>query len=211
MKKIILMIFVSVLLFACTNKVKSETSVENSSNYQESNSGGLNDMTKNTKSNIIVVFFSATGNTKNVATKIANFANADLYEIIPEVKYTEADLNWNDNDSRTSLEQSNGNARPKISSPDLDLSKYKVIYLGYPIWWGMSPKIINTFVEKYDFKGKMIIPFCTSGSSGIEESITNLRYYNSTGQWLDGKRFASNVDDKTIEDFVNESLGKIRN
>ena len=115
----------------------------------------------------LVIVFSATGNTRTVAEKIAAITDADIYEIIAKETYTEADLNWHDKNSRTTIEQNDPSSRPEIGSGEVPLEGYTTIYIGYPIWWGEEPRIMDTFVEKYDFTGITMIPFCTSGSSGI--------------------------------------------
>ena len=122
-------------------------------------------------SKILVAYFSASGVTRKMANKLAVLADADTYEIKPEVLYSKADLNWMDKNSRSSIEMSNKSMRPAIIKEELDLAKYDTILLGFPIWWYVAPTIINTFLESYDFTGKIIIPFCTFGGSDIEEAI----------------------------------------
>ena len=148
----------------------------------------------------LVVYFSATGTTKGVAEQIASFTGADTYEITAAQPYTSDDLNYNDSDSRTTKEQNDKSARPEISSEKLDLAAYDTIYIGYPIWWGEEPRIMDTFVESYDFSGKTMIPFCTSGSSGIGSSGDNLEENAGSGNWLEGERLSSSSD---IEDWIN--------
>lgn len=155
--------------------------------------------------NTLVAYFSATGTTKGVAEKIAEITNADLYEIVPSNLYSDADLNWHDNNSRSTKEMDDKNIRPEIGSSDIDLTKYKTIYLGYPIWWGDAPRIMSTFVEKYNFDGKTIIPFCTSGGSGIGRSGLNLKDLAGSGNWLNGERISGNADINTIENFINSN------
>ncbi len=157
----------------------------------------------NSNSNPVVIYFSATGNTKDIAEKIANKLNSDIIEIVPKVKYTSADLNYN-SDCRANREQNDKNARPEIENT-IDISKYDTIYLGYPIWWGTNPKIILTLLDTYDFSNKTIIPFCTSGSSGIGTSVKELRNYNSKLNIKDGKRFSSNASDKDINNFIKNN------
>ncbi|MBR6948851.1 MAG: hypothetical protein IKH54_01530 [Bacilli bacterium] len=159
-------------------------------------------------SNSVVVYFSATGTTEKKAEKIANQSGSDIIEIIPKEEYTSADLNYN-NDCRANKEQNDEKARPEIKN-NMDLSKYDTIYLGYPIWWGTNPKIILTFLDSYDLTGKTIIPFCTSGSSGIEKSISDLRSYNSKLNIKDGKRFAANASDEDINNFVLENISEVK-
>lgn len=152
-----------------TDDNKSEHVSDNKSGTQPSNN------TEKTGTDVLVVYFSATGTTKGVAEKLADVTGADIYEIMPSESYTEADLNWHDSDSRTTHEQDDKSVRPGIVSDKLSLDGYTTIYVGYPIWWGEEPRIIDTFVESYDFAGKTMIPFCTSGGSGIGSSGNNLR------------------------------------
>ena len=144
----------------------------------------------------LVVYFSATGTTKGVAEQIASVSGADTYEITAAQTYTEADLNWNDTNSRTTLEQNDKSVRPAIGSETLSLDAYSTIFIGYPIWWGEEPRIMDTFVESYDFTGKTMIPFCTSGGSGIGASGSNLAANAKTGTWLEGARLSGSSDIK---------------
>ena len=123
----------------------------------------------------LVAYFSASGVTESVARTLAQTADADLYKIQPEVPYTSADLDWMDKKSRSSLEMNDPASRPAIVTGDLDLSSYDVIFLGFPVWWYVAPTITNTFLEAYYFAGKTVIPFATSGSSGIENSEKKLQ------------------------------------
>lgn len=125
-------------------------------------------------SKTLVAFFSASGVTRQVAQKLAAAAQADLYEIKPAVLYTQADLNWRDKSSRSSVEMKNLAIRPQLADTDAKIEQYDRILLGYPIWWYMAPTIINTFLESYDFSGKSIILFATSGGSGFGKSIEEL-------------------------------------
>ena len=125
-------------------------------------------------SDVLVAYFSATGTTKGVAEKIASVTGGDLYEILAAEPYTSDDLNYNDSSSRSTKEQNDKNVRPEIGSEDISLEGYTTIYLGFPIWWGEEPRILDTFVEKYSFEGITVIPFCTSGGSGIGRSGPNM-------------------------------------
>ena len=125
-------------------------------------------------SKTLVAFFSASGVTRQVAQKLAAAAQADLYEIKPAVLYTQADLNWRDKSSRSSVEMQNLAIRPQLADTDAKIEQYDRILLGYPIWWYMAPTIINTFLESYDFSGKSIILFATSGGSGFGKSVKEL-------------------------------------
>jgi len=142
----------------------------------------------------LVVYFSATGTTKGVAEQIAGIANADIYEITAAQPYSSDDLNWNDSNSRTTIEQNDKTVRPVIGSEQANLDGYDTIFIGYPIWWGEEPRIMDTFVESYDFTGKTMIPFCTSGGSGIGASGDNLKANAGTGNWLEGERLSSSSD-----------------
>lgn len=142
----------------------------------------------------LVVYFSATGTTKGVAEKIASAVKADTYEILAAQPYTTDDLNWHDSNSRTTKEQNDKSVRPKIGSDKLSLDDYAAVFIGYPIWWGEEPRIMDTFVESYDFNGKTVIPFCTSGGSGIGSSGTNLAANAGGGNWLEGERLSSSSD-----------------
>lgn len=158
------------------------------------------------ESKVLVAYFSATNTTKGVAEHIANGLNADIYEIVPEDPYTDADLNYNDNNSRTTIEMNDPDARPAISGSVEDMNQYTIVFIGYPIWWGDASRIISTFVESYDFSGKTIVPFCTSGGSGIGSSVTNLEQLTSSTIWLSGSRLTGSDSQDTVMEWVN-SLG----
>lgn len=154
---------------------------------------------------VLVAYFSATGTTKRVAEKIAELTGADLYEIVPANPYSSADLNWHDNNSRSTKEMDDPNVRPEIGSSDISLDQYNTIYLGYPIWWGDAPRIMATFVEKYNFDGKKVIPFCTSGGSGIGRSGSNLGNLAGSGSFANGERLNSSADTNNIQSFINNN------
>lgn len=124
---------------------------------------------------ILVAYFSATGITERVAGEIAEATGGQFYEIVPEKEYTSADLNWNDDRSRSSVEMNNPQSRPVLGGSPVDVAAYEVIFIGYPIWWDQAPRIINTFIESHDLKGKTVIPFATSGGSGISNSVEVLK------------------------------------
>ncbi len=153
-------------------------------------------------SHILVAYFSATGTTKGVAEKIATAANGTLYEIVPAVPYTAADLNYS-TDCRANTEQNTASARPAIDGRVEDMSEYDVVFLGYPIWWGKAPKIIYTFLESYEFAGKTIVPFCTSGSSPISGSLADIRALANDAAWLAGERFAGNAAQSAIQTWLD--------
>lgn len=154
-------------------------------------------------SKTLVAYFSATGTTKGVAEKIAEATDGTLFEITPAEPYTATDLNYGSASSRTSAEDNDPNARPEIGKTLSDMEGYDVIYLGYPIWFGKAPKIIYTFLETYDFSGKTIVPFCTSGSSGIEGSLSELKALTPAAAWLSGKRFSASASQNDIQEWIN--------
>lgn len=150
----------------------------------------------------LVAYFSASGVTKRVAEKLAQVAGADLFEIEPEQKYTKADLNWMDKKSRSTLEMNDRSSRPAIKSR-INLSEYDNIFVGYPIWWYREPSIIDTFMESYDFSGKTIIPFATSGSSGLEESPQNIQTFAPKAKVTGGKRLSARITEAELKDWVD--------
>ena len=152
----------------------------------------------------VVVYFSCTGNTKDVANKIAAAANCSTYEIVPSKPYTTEDLNYNSKKSRATKEQNDASARPEISADIASWDSYDTVFLGYPIWFGKAPKILYTFVETHDFQGKKVIPFCTSGSSGIGSSAKDLSALSKdSGKWINGTRFSASVKEKDITEWLN--------
>ena len=155
---------------------------------------------------VLVAYFSATGNTEHIAECLQAILDADLYEIVPEVPYTSADLDYTNSSSRSQVEGRDPDARPAISGSVEDMEAYDVIFLGYPIWNGQAPKIISTFLESYDFAGKTIVPFCTSGSSGIGSSARNVEGLTSGATWLGGQRFSGGASQETVEQWV-DTLG----
>lgn len=123
----------------------------------------------------LVAYFSASGVTKAAAEKLAKATGADLFEIKPAVPYTHADLDWKNKLSRSSIEMSDHNSRPEIAEKLDSMADYDTVFIGYPIWWYVAPTIVNTFMESYDFSGKTIVPFATSGGSGIDKSVSELK------------------------------------
>ena len=159
------------------------------------------------KARILAAYFSATGNTGKIAGHIKNVLGdeADVYEIEAETPYTSADLNYN-TDCRANREQNDPSARPAISGSVEDMAQYDIVLLGYPIWWGQAPKIIYTFLESYDFSGKTILPFCTSGSSPIGTSAENLHALcTSSVKWLDGRRFGADASQEMVESWLTDA------
>ena len=154
-------------------------------------------------SKTLVAFFSASGVTRQVAQKLAAAAQADLYEIKPAVPYTQADLNWRDKSSRSSVEMQNLAIRPQLADTDAKIEQYDRILLGYPIWWYMAPTIINTFLESYDFSGKTVIPFATSGGSGMGKTALVLRKVCPAADIKDGK-VLNGLSDEQIARWAKE-------
>ncbi len=139
--------------------------------------------------NILVAVFSASGVTKRVGEEIAREAGADFYEIVPKDIYTSADLDWMNKKSRSSVEMNDPAARPQIAGSVTDMDSYDTVILGFPIWWGVAPRIIDTFLESYDFSGKKIVPFCTSGGSGVGRSDIALhKDVSGDVQWVKGRQ-----------------------
>lgn len=136
---------------------------------------------------ILVAVFSASGVTKHVGEEIARISGGDFFEIIPKEIYTSDDLNWTNKSSRSSVEMNDSSARPEIANTVADMDDYDTVIIGFPIWWGFAPRIIETFLESYDFSGKTIIPFCTSGGSGVGRSDTALhKNVNGDVKWAKG-------------------------
>ena len=224
MKKLtaLILAFIMVFAFAACNgntaNTDSEASKPESSANEQSNTPNNSDSAQtNSNTNpsednstdtvkILVAYFSATNTTEGVAKTIADSVNADLYEIVPEQPYTAADLNYNDDNSRSTIEMNNPNARPAISRSVENMNQYDVVFIGYPIWWGDAPRILSTFVESYDFSGKTIVPFCTSGGSGVGSSAKNLERLTSGATWFDGERLNRNASASSISDWI-DSLG----
>ena len=153
----------------------------------------------------LVTYFSASGVTKKVAEKLAEAAGADLFEIKPEVAYTEADLNWMDKKSRSSIEMNDKSFRPAIAEKCNNMADYDVVYVGFPIWWYVAPTIINTFLESYDFSGKTIVLFATSGGSGFGNTVAELkRSVSDTTVIKEGKVFNSGVSKDQLSSCVND-------
>lgn len=155
-------------------------------------------------SNAAVVYFSATGNTRALAEKIAAAAESELYEIVPSEPYTSEDLNYN-NDSCRANQELESDARPEIEEMDLDIAAYDVILLGYPIWWGQCPPAVRTFLESYDLSGKTILPFCTSGSSGISGSLSKIRELAPDSTVTEGFRGTASTTNTQIEQWLDSN------
>lgn len=187
MKKIlfIAMALAAMTLVACTTK-------------NERNNNQNSDRQMKT----LVAYFSASGVTKGVAERLAGITGADLLEIAPARPYTDADLDWRDSLSRSSVEMKDKNSRPELGQLPLNPADYDVVYVGFPIWWYTAPTIINTFMEAYDLKGKTVIPFATSGGSTIDKACEDLKAAYPDVNWLPG-RLLNNAADSTLKQLAD--------
>ena len=149
--------------------------------------------------NAVVAYFSATGTTAKAAKALANAVGGDLYEIKPAIPYTRADLNWMDKDSRSSVEMKDAHSRPALADTDAPVAGHDVIFLGFPVWWYVAPTILNTFLEAYDFSGKTIVLFATSGGSGLGKSAAGLRPSAPGAKILDGRMLNGRLDEAELK------------
>ncbi len=155
---------------------------------------------------ILVAVFSASGVTKRVGEEIARISGGDFFEIASKEPYTSADLDWTNKRSRSSVEMNDPTARPEIAGKVADMDSYDVVIVGFPIWWGAAPRIIDTFLESYDFSGKKIVPFCTSGGSGVGRSDTVLhKDVSGDVKWAKGKQI-NRANEAVIRRWLNEVL-----
>ncbi|WP_195269538.1 flavodoxin [Eubacterium sp. 1001713B170207_170306_E7] len=157
-------------------------------------------------SKILVAYFSASGVTAKLAEKLAAAAGGDLHEIQPETPYTTADLDWTNKKSRSSIEMNDKTFRPAVANSVADMESYDVVFVGFPIWWYVAPTIINTFLEQYNLEGKTIVPFATSGSSGMGNTNAELKASCKGAELKAGKRFNANAGEKELRDWIG-SLG----
>ena len=151
----------------------------------------------------LVAYFSASGTTARAAKALAEAAGADLYEIRPAQPYTGADLDWMDKKSRSSVEMNDGNARPAIAGKVENMADYDTVFVGYPIWWYTAPRIVNTFLESYDFTGKTVIPFATSGGSGVEKSAGDLKAKYPGINWKKGRLLGGRVTADALRGWID--------
>lgn len=178
MKKILMMMaaVLALTLAACGNKAAKNQSAETEGNT---------DSVKNSK--VLVAYFSASGVTAGVAKQLAEVTGGELHQIQPEQPYTDADLDWRDKQSRSTLEMQDKTSRPAIINKLDSISQYDIIFVGFPIWWGTAPTIVNTFMESYDFSGKTVVLFATSGGSGIEQADKDFSEAYPNVNWKEGK------------------------
>ena len=151
----------------------------------------------------LVTYFSASGVTAKLAKRLAEAVGADLFEIKPETPYTNADLNWQNSQSRSSVEMNDRASRPAIAEKVADMARYDVVFVGFPVWWYREPSIIDTFMEAYDFSGKTVVPFATSGMSGIGDSGKNMQALAPGAKVDAGKRFDANASETELADWAS--------
>ncbi|MCD7894378.1 MAG: flavodoxin [Erysipelotrichaceae bacterium] len=187
MKKLLIIILSAFLLVGCKNNEVTE---------KES----ISQTTQESK--ILVAYFSATGSTETIAEMICETLNAYIYEIVPVDAYTTEDLDYNNENSRTSIEMNNDSCKVEIASTT-NIDQYDYIFIGYPIWWGQAPRIIDTFLESYDFSNKTIVPFCTSTISGISSSATQLASLTNDAIWLEDQRFSNSSTNEDIKNWLD--------
>ena len=210
MKKLTAFFMSLVLVFGLTscgaNGNPSSTSSASSSEPAVSSSEPSESEPETQTGKTLVVYYSASGNTKRVAEDIAEAVSADLFEIVPTEVYTSDDLNWTNADSRVSREHDDESLRdvPLTTTEVENWDDYDTVFIGYPIWWGIAAWPVDNFVKDNDFTGKTIIPFATSSSSGMGQSGELLQEMAGTGDWQDGQRFASSVNQKDVADWVSE-------
>ena len=157
-------------------------------------------------SKVLVAYFSASGVTKRVAENLAKSIGADLYEIAPKTPYTKADLNWNDKKSRSTVEMNDRSARPEIAASVNDMTAYSTVFVGFPIWWYREPSIIDTFMESHEFNGVTVVPFATSGGSGLGDSAKNMQALAPTAKVVEGKRFSGSAAAQTLKEWAERYL-----
>lgn len=157
-------------------------------------------------SKILVAYFSASGVTKNAAEKLAKAANADLFEIKPVRPYTDADLDWTDKKSRSTIEMNDLSSRPEIAEKCENMGSYDVVFVGFPIWWYVEPRIIDTFLESYDFSGKRVIPFATSGGSGLGKTAENFKKILGADVTVKDGKMLTRTSEVVVSDWI-KSLG----
>ena len=160
----------------------------------------MNSMQSNHK--VLVAYFSATGVTARAAQKVAEATGGEVYAITPAKPYTDADLDWRDKQSRSSVEMNDPKARPALGGERLDVSEYDIVFIGYPVWWDQAPRLINTFIESHNLKGKTVIPFATSGGSTISGSVATLKRCYPALEWKEGC-LLNRVDEKTVRTWID--------
>ena len=200
MKKILTLLLVSVFALGIL------TGCQSNSETTQTNEQPQKTETSNQSGKTLVVYYSATGNTKAVAEMIAEETNGDLFEIEPKDSYSDEDLDWTDSNSRVAREYENEDERhvELVSSTVNHWEDYDTVFLGYPIWWGIAAWPVNTFIENNDFTDKTVVPFCTSASSGLGQSGELLAKEAGDGDWQEGQRFSSSTSNSEVQEWLNE-------
>ena len=202
---IILSLAVMMGLAGCSRSSEAEsTALQTTEAASEETAGSAGD-SSGQQGGTLVVYYSATGNTEAAANYIAELTGADLFELEPVEPYTDADLNWTDDNSRVTLEHEDESLRNvELATDTVDnWESYDTVFIGYPIWWGIVAWPVNPFVENNDFTGKTVIPFCTSSSSGIGDSGNLLAEMAGTGDWQEGMRFSSRVSEGDVQEWLD--------
>lgn len=208
---IILIVILGAIYFITQNlseDVNDVNKVQENTETEENNNTAVDENSTSNGNNILVIYFSAQGHTEKIAQIIANNLGADIFEIVPVDEYTSDDLDWTDDNSRTSLEYEDETLRnvELISNIVDNWEEYDTVFIGYPIWWGTAAWPTTSFVSVNDFTGKTVIPFCTSSSSGVGSSVEVLTEAAENGNWLDGQRFSGNASESDVIEWLN-SLG----
>ena len=209
MKKLAAILLAALMMFtlaACSgggNEGAGETNSAASATSEETSA--TTEQTSSDLGNVLVAYYSATGNTERVAQTIADATGGDLFAIEPTEPYTDEDLNWNNEDSRVSREHEDESLRdvPLVNTTVENWDDYDTVFIGYPIWWGIAAWPVDGFVEANDFSGKTVIPFATSASSGMGQSGELLADLAGTGEWQEGMRFSGGVDDAEVQDWLS--------
>ena len=208
MNRIILISLFSILTFQVMAQEKIvQIAGENASNewlepVTDEEYGKINMNSMQSKHKVLVAYFSATGVTARAAQEVAEATGGEVYTITPAKPYTDADLDWRDKQSRSSVEMNDPKARPALGGKRLDVSEYDVVFIGYPIWWNQAPRLINTFIESHNLKGKTVIPFATSGGSTISGSAATLKRSYPALEWKDG-RLLNRADENTVRMWID--------
>ena len=202
MKKVLVILVVALLAAALFAQGKSEAKKPAEESAKKStvqqNNGGKKMPKK------LVAYFSASGTTARVAKELAEAAKADIYEIRPETAYTNNDLDWRDKSSRSSVEMADKKSRPKLADKNAKIADYDVIFIGFPIWWYTAPHIINTFLESYDFSGKKVVIFATSGGSGLGKTVSDLQPSAPKAQIIEGKLLNGRIDKASLAKWAEQ-------
>ena len=203
LKKIIYVVLLVTMgiLVGCSSNINTSQGSDSSQTSQSETDNKTSNSGK-----VLVVYYSASGNTEKIANMIADSSDADIFKIEPKEAYTDEDLDWTKTDSRVNREHDNENERDieLVSTTVDDWDSYDTVFIGYPIWWGIAAWPVNNFVENNDFSGKTVIPFCTSSSSGIGESGSLLAKMAGTGDWKEGQRFSSSESESDIQSWIEE-------